>query len=141
MEELPVNERMTIPADELRLAFSRSGGPGGQNVNKVETKVELRWNLPGSRALSAEDRDWLLGRLGPKLTSEGDLLITSSRTRDQMRNREDARAKLVRVLTAALERPKRRKRTKPGRAAVERRIDEKKQRSQVKERRRPLRGE
>lgn len=137
MDELVVSERVTIPEAELRLSFARSGGPGGQNVNKVETKVELRWAPGGSSALSPEDREWLLKRLAGRLTSDGDLVVTSQRTRDQIRNREDARDKLAEIVRKALLRPKPRKRTRPGRRAVERRIREKKQRGSLKTDRRP----
>jgi len=136
MDDLPITGAITIPSSELRLSFARSGGPGGQNVNKVETKVEIRWNPGASAALEPADQEWLVSRLSGKLTADGDLLITSSRTRDQTRNREDARAKLVRMVASALERPEPRKPTAPGKAAVQRRLDEKRQRAEIKERRR-----
>ncbi len=140
MEDLPVNERTTIPASELRVSFARSGGPGGQNVNKVETKVDLRWNPATSSVLSAVERERLSRRLSSRLTAEGDLIVTSSRTRDQGRNREDARAKLVRLIAKALEKPKIRKRTRPAKGAIESRLKEKKERSRLKELRRDAEG-
>ena len=136
MPGLRVTAELAIPARELRVTFSRSGGPGGQNVNKVETKVQLRWNPAGSAALSDADRSWLLRRLGGVLTADGDLLVTSNRTRDQARNREDAEDKLAEMLRAALRRPKRRRATRPSQAALQRRIDEKKARSRLKQARR-----
>jgi ribosome-associated protein len=136
MKDLVVNGRLVIPAAELQLAFSRSGGPGGQNVNKVETKVELRWNPSQSAMLNDADRAWLLERLASRITQAGDLLVTSSRTRDQAKNREDAMAKMAQIVRSALERPKPRKRTRPSRASEERRIQEKKRRAAIKQRRR-----
>ncbi len=130
--------QLTLPDDELRVSFCRSGGPGGQNVNKVETQVELRWNLFQSRAPYDRDRAWLKERLANQLTLDGDLIITSSLTRSQLKNREDAAAKLVAVLRAALLRPKRRRPTRPGRGAVERRLTEKKQRSERKRNRQSM---
>lgn len=135
MDDLPVNERVTIPGAELSVAFARSGGPGGQNVNKVATKVELRWRPGESSVLAPEDRQWLLGRLRGRLTSDGDLIVTSSRTRDQLRNREDARARMARLVAQALERPKPRKRTRPTKQAVERRLGEKHARGKLKKKR------
>lgn len=132
MAELIVNERVRIPDDELRVAFVRSSGPGGQNVNKVSSKVELRWSPVDSRALTPVDRDYLLSKIGKTLTNEGELIIVSTLTRDQARNREDAEAKLVALLRAALTRPKVRRATKPSRGAKERRIAGKKHRGQIK---------
>ncbi|HPH64971.1 MAG TPA: alternative ribosome rescue aminoacyl-tRNA hydrolase ArfB [Kofleriaceae bacterium] len=132
MAELIVNERVRIPDDELRVAFVRSSGPGGQNVNKVSSKVELRWSPVDSRALTPLDRDYLLSKIGKTLTNEGELIIVSTLTRDQARNREDAEAKLVALLRAALTRPKVRRATKPSRGAKERRIAGKKHRGQIK---------
>jgi ribosome-associated protein len=138
MQDIPVNERVTIPAAEIRVSFARSGGPGGQNVNKVESKVELRWTPADSSALTLSDKEWLLTRLARKLTSSGDLVVTSSRTRDQLKNREDAAAKLANIVLRALERPKRRKPTRPTRAAVEKRLQEKKEKARIKSQRRSL---
>jgi ribosome-associated protein len=132
MAGLIVNERVRIPDDELRVAFVRSSGPGGQNVNKVSSKVELRWSPVDSRALTPIDRDYLLSKIGKTLTNEGELIIVSTLTRDQARNREDAEAKLVALLRAALTRPKVRRATKPTRGAKERRIAGKKHRGQIK---------
>ena len=96
MRDVTVTPHLTIPAGELAIAFARSGGPGGQNVNKVSSKVELRWNLRDSAAPSATDRELLLEKLASKLTTEGELIVTSTKTRDQIKNREDAFDKLTR---------------------------------------------
>ncbi|MCW5979025.1 MAG: aminoacyl-tRNA hydrolase [Bryobacteraceae bacterium] len=135
MDDLPINQKVTIPGEEVRIAFARSGGPGGQNVNKVESKVELRWTPASSAALDEADRRWLLGRLQGKLTAGGDLVVTSNRTRDQIRNRMDALAKLAAIVEAALDRPTPRRKTRPTRASVEDRLREKRRRSDVKKRR------
>jgi ribosome-associated protein len=135
VEDLAVTSEIRIPAHELSISFARSGGPGGQNVNKVETKVELRWTPGESIAFTGAARDWLLQRLTPKLTSAGELIVTSSRTRDQLKNREDALAKLAETVRQALVRPKKRRKTKPTAAAKRRRLEAKKQRSRVKKNR------
>ena len=133
---MKVNGKITIPASELRVAFARSGGPGGQNVNKVASKVQLRWAPATSGALSAADRDWLLGRLEGRLTGDGDLLVVSDLTRDQGRNRTDAEEKLADLVREALVRPKKRRATRPSKAAKAKRIDEKKARGEIKKTRR-----
>ena len=138
MSDLFINHRLTIPNGELRVTFSRSGGPGGQNVNKVESKVELRWNPAASDALSAMDKARMCQKLAGRLTTDGDLIVTSTRTREQVRNREDAERKLADMIRDALHRPKRRVPTRPSRGSKERRIQGKKQRSQTKrDRKRP----
>ncbi|MDH5673361.1 MAG: alternative ribosome rescue aminoacyl-tRNA hydrolase ArfB [Myxococcales bacterium] len=136
MDDLRVGPQLTIPGDELRVAFARSGGPGGQKVNRSETKVELRWNLRDSRAPNEADHRWLMKRLGARLSADGDLIVTSERTRNQAQNRADALEKLADLVREALVRPKRRRPTRPGRGAIERRISDKKHRSRLKEGRR-----
>jgi len=133
--DIVVNEQITIPAAELRVSFARSGGPGGQNVNKVETKVELRWNPANSAVLLGDTRDRVLRGLAKKLTTDGDVIVTSSRTRDQMRNREDAEEKLAKMVARTLQRAKPRRRTKPPRRSKEERLQDKKLRSRIKEKR------
>ena len=132
MPDLRITPSIVIPEDELQVAFARSGGPGGQNVNKVSSKAELRWTPGTSRALSAADRDYLLTRIASRLTTEGELIVVSTKTRDQLRNREDAEAKLAELVAAALVRPKPRRATKPSRGAKERRLREKKVRGEIK---------
>jgi ribosome-associated protein len=130
--DVVVTPRLTIPAGELSFAFARSGGPGGQNVNKVSSKAELRWNPVQSGALREDDRAWLLERLGGRLTNDGTLIITSTLTRDQLQNREDAISKLALIVRAALDRPKHRRATKPSRASKRRRVADKRHRSEIK---------
>jgi ribosome-associated protein len=132
MEDIVVTPRVTIPGDELAIAFSRSGGPGGQNVNKVASKVELRWTPATSGALGEDERAWLLERLRSRLTTDGTLIVTSSATRDQGKNRDDATRKLALIVRAALDRPKPRKPTKVSRGAKRRRVADKRHNAEIK---------
>lgn len=132
MRDIVVTPRVTIPGSELALAFSRSGGPGGQNVNKVASKVELRWNPTTSAALTADERAWLSARLRSRLTSDGTLIVVSTATRDQMKNRDDATEKLALIVRAALARPKPRRATKPSRSAKRRRVADKRHHAEIK---------
>jgi ribosome-associated protein len=132
VHDIVVTPRLTIPGAELAFAFSRSSGSGGQNVNKVSSKVELRWHPGSSAALGADDRAWLLERLAGKLTNDGSLLVVSQLTRDQIKNRDDAQSKLALIVRAALDRPKLRKPTKVSRGAKRRRIADKRHRAETK---------
>jgi len=131
-----VNARLVLPAEELSIAFTRSGGPGGQNVNKVATRVQLRFSIAESKVLGETRRARLTERLSSRLTREGELLITSSRHRERERNIEDARERMAEVLREALQVQKKRRATKPTRGSKKRRLDTKRQRGQVKRDRR-----
>ncbi len=124
-EPIRVARGVQVPAAAIEWRAVRSSGPGGQNVNKVASKVELRVDLAGVTGLDAAARARLLALAGPRLDADGRLLVTSQRTRDQLRNLEDARAKVVRLVERALRQPRPRRLTQPGRAAVERRLSSK----------------
>ena len=126
---LRVNGRLVIPERELRVESARSGGPGGQNVNKVETKIILRFSIPESRVLGDTRKKWLQERLAPRLTQNGELVVHASRYRDRIRNLEDARERLAELLASGLRRPTPRRKTRPPRRAKERRLDAKRRRS------------
>lgn len=133
MEDLVVRPNLTIPADELELTAARSGGPGGQHVNKTSSKVLVRFDLVNSRALT----DWQKARLGNKVppryrTKEGHLLVSSSLHRDQHRNREAALSKLAQVIREGLSRPKTRVQTKPTRGSKKRRRKKKEEHASKK---------
>ncbi len=129
-----------VPAWELVESFSTSQGPGGQNVNKVATAVELRWNLPAS-SLDAGVKARLERALRTRLTREGDLILNVSETRSQLQNRLRARARLKDLLDRALTPRKRRIATRPTRGSVERRLKSKARRSEVKSGRGKVTGE
>ena len=129
---LSVGDIIEIPEDELVERFVRAAGPGGQNVNKVASAVELRFDVMRSRALPDAVRMRLLARRDRRLTADGVLVIQANRFRDQAQNRADARERLVEIVTAATHVPKRRIATKPTRASKERRIEGKKNRSTIK---------
>jgi ribosome-associated protein len=135
-EDIVVTPRVIIPGAELAFAFSRSGGPGGQNANKVASKVELRWNPTTSDALagalSLDERAWVLQRLKNRLTTDGTLIITSTATRDQLKNRDDATEKLALIVRTALDRPKPRKPTKVSKGAKRRRVADKRHHAEIK---------
>ena len=136
MRDIVVTPRLTIPAGELEMSFARSGGSGGQNVNKVSSKVDLRWNPQTSSALTFDDRSQLLERLKNRLTTDGYLIVTSQLTRDQIKNRDDAMSKLALIVRAALHREKPRKPTKVSRGAKRRRVEDKRRHSEKKSNRR-----
>ncbi len=133
--------RVWVRMDAVRFRFVRSSGPGGQNVNKVSTACEMRLSLDelnGVMSVGAIER--LRGLLGSRLTAAGEILITSDTHRTQEQNREAVLERLREMLVRALVEPKRRKKTKPSRAAKMRRLDNKKRRGQIKSNRREHRG-
>ena len=130
-----------IPGGAITWRAVRSSGPGGQNVNKVASKVELRVDLGAIEGLDDAARARLKALAAPRRDSRGRLLVTSQRTRDQTRNLEDAREKVRRLVERALVVPKRRRRTRPSAGAVEKRLREKALRSARKRERRPGRDE
>ena len=129
---LQITPSLAIPDQELQERFVRSSGPGGQNVNKVSTAVELRFDVANSPSLPEAVRARLLARRDRRLTDQGVLVIDAQRFRTQDRNREDARERLAELVRRATVVPKRRVPTRPPRASKERRRDDKKKRGHVK---------
>ncbi len=134
---LVVNNRLKIPLREFRFTFARSSGPGGQNVNKLNTKALLRWRVLESASLPEAVRRRLLAKHGRRLTSDGEFQIVSQRFRDAGRNVADCLEKLREMLTEAAVVPRRRKPTKPTRGSIERRLQQKRQTSRRKQQRKP----
>ena len=135
-QDLKISSKLIIPAHELEVQASRSGGPGGQHVNKTSNRVTLRWNLSESPILSDEQRARLLDRLRSRITRTGDLIVHVDGHRSQRRNLEEARERLVDILAQALEVARSRHSTGPSRGARQRRMDEKRRRSDLKRNRR-----
>ena len=128
-----VTPQISIDEDEMEEAFVRSPGPGGQNVNKVATAVQLRFPLMHTASLPEDVRSRLRILAGRRIGSDGWLTISANRYRSQVRNREDARARLLELIRAAAEPPKLRRKTRPTAASKERRLQEKRGRSQLKQ--------
>jgi ribosome-associated protein len=133
---LVINDTITLPAHELSWTAARAGGPGGQTVNKVASKVELRYDLARTAALTGEVASRLRALARNRLDAEGRVLVVSQLTRDQGRNLEDAREKLRELVLRALERPSVRRPTRPSRAARARRVADKRHQSTKKQGRR-----
>lgn len=129
----------TVPAGELEFRASRSGGPGGQHVNKAATKVEVLWNVAQTSALSEAQRRRVLQRLKNRIDSAGVLHVAAEQHRSQWRNRQAAVERLNELVRRALKRPKRRKKTKPPKAAKEKRLADKRRRAEIKRQRGPVR--
>jgi ribosome-associated protein len=134
-DDLVVRSDLVLPARELHASFSRAGGPGGQNVNKVETRVTLRWSVAQSAVLDEGRRARLLARLQSRLSGEGELLVHASASRSQGQNLAAARERLALLVREALAVPRARKKSRPTRASRERRHEGKRRRSEIKRRR------
>ncbi len=133
---LVVAPGVRIPRDEFDVTFTRSSGPGGQNVNKVSSKACLRWTVMQSPSISDAVKNRFVAKYRSRITEAGELLVTSQRTRDQGRNLADCYDKLREMIASVLKPPKARKRTKPTRAARERRLKAKRARAERKQQRR-----
>jgi ribosome-associated protein len=133
---LAVNETVSIPRSELDVRVSRASGAGGQHVNKTSSRVEIFWNVLTSRALDDEQRSRLREKLASRLTSDGSVRVVASDMRSQSRNRELAEERLAELVRRALVVPKKRRATKPTKAAKEARLESKKRHSTKKAERR-----
>jgi ribosome-associated protein len=136
---MEITDAIHIPDGELIFTFARSGGPGGQNVNKVASKAVLHWALVANASLPADVRERLRARQRRRITTQGELVIQGQRFRDQAKNVEDCRARLREMVLEALPPPKVRKPTRPSRGAKRRRLAAKRQQSERKAgRRKPV---
>jgi len=136
LDGIRVNEQVVIPRDELVARATRSGGPGGQHVNTSSTRIELVWNIQASRALTDEQRQRVMQKLSSRLDGDGNLRIVASDRRSQRQNRESAEARMADLVRDGLVVPKKRRPTKPSRAAKQARLDSKRRLSEKKRERR-----
>lgn len=135
---IPINRHLFLDDSEIEESFTRASGPGGQNVNKVSSAVQIRFDLSGSRSLPKDVRERLARLAGRRLTRDGVIVIIAQRYRTQERNRRDALDRLIALVRRAADAPTPRRPTKPSRAAKERRLEAKARRAGLKESRRPL---
>lgn len=138
---ISIRDELFIPKSELTFRASRAGGPGGQHVNTSSTRVELVWDVAGSPSVTETQRRRIRSKLANRVSQEGLLQLADASTRSQHRNREAVTERFRELLEEALTVAKPRKKTKPTRASRERRLQAKKQRSEVKRMRKPVRGD
>lgn len=140
-ELLDVTQRIRIPCREFGWSAARSSGPGGQNVNKVNSKVTVRWKLVASESLPADVKERFIARYRRRMTVEGELVLSSERFRDQSKNADDCLQKLRELLSSVATAPKPRRAVKRTKASQQRRIADKRERTETKQRRKPPRME
>lgn len=129
---VPVKNGIIIPDSELEITTSRAGGPGGQHVNKSDTRITVRWNVKTTTVLSPEQKERIMRNLQTRLTSDGDLLVHNSQTRSQQDNKQLALMQLAHIVSKALHVPKKRMATRATQAARETRLQKKTYRSALK---------
>ena len=135
--EMVLLRGVVLPRSEVRAEYSRAGGPGGQHVNRTETRVTLRFNLQESPSIPDVEREGMVQKLAPRLTKAGEVLVSVERHRDRVRNLATAYQRLTELLIGSMERPRQRKKTRPTRASQQKRLDQKKALGDRKRRRRP----
>ncbi len=138
---IEVTPTLSIDEKEIQESFVRASGPGGQNVNKVSTAVQLKFDIRNSPSLPPDVKQRLIYLAGKRLSSSGVIILTSQKFRTQEKNRQDALTRLIALIRQATKKPKARKKTKPSAAAKQERMDEKRRRSDVKKTRKPIKGE
>lgn len=131
-EDLVITSGIIIPEHEFEITASRSGGPGGQHVNKSSTKITVRWNIVQSTVLDQETKERLLDKLRSRVTTDGDLIVHSSESRSQVHNKKLALMHLAQEIRGALVVPKKRKKTSVSKSVKEARLHKKAQRSEIK---------
>ena len=131
-DPIQITDAIAIDEREIEQKFIRASGPGGQNINKVATAVQLRFDVANSPSLPAEVRERLMGLAGRRITADGVLVIEARRFRTQARNRQDAIERLIALIRKAAEKPKPRRKTRPTRRSKERRLEGKRQRGETK---------
>lgn len=131
-DPIQITDTIAINEREIEQKFIRASGPGGQNINKVATAVQLRFDVANSPSLPAEVRERLMGLAGRRITADGVLVIEAQRFRTQARNRQDAIERLIALIRKAAEKPKPRRKTRPTRRSKERRLEGKRQRGETK---------
>jgi ribosome-associated protein len=136
--DIEVTEQLAIPLSEIQFQFSRSGGPGGQNVNRRETRVELLFDVRNSASLSEEQREFLLMRLASRVDRDGILHVVACSERSQLLNRQKALERFLQVLRRALQIRRPRVASKPSRKSRFERLEEKRRRSEIKQHRQPI---
>jgi ribosome-associated protein len=129
---LIINDKVQVPLSELTYTASRSSGPGGQHVNTTDSRIQVRWNVLDSAALTETEKALVQNTLASRLTEAGDLILASDTHRSQRRNREEVIERLASLVREALIPPKPRKKTRPTRASKEKRLDEKRKKSRTK---------
>ncbi len=135
---IEITPSVVIREDEIEIEFVQASGPGGQNVNKVATSAQLRFDVRNSPSLPEDVRARLSRLAGKRLTAEGILIIEAKRYRSQEQNRQDAIQRLVELIRKAAEKPKVRRRTKPSQASIQKRLEEKRRRGEIKRQRRQI---
>ncbi|MEM9186028.1 MAG: alternative ribosome rescue aminoacyl-tRNA hydrolase ArfB [Planctomycetota bacterium] len=138
-EPLVINRQITIPGGELRFSYARSSGPGGQNVNKLNTKARLHWRLSESQSLPAAVAARLRERFGTRVNDAGEFVVVSERHREQARNARDCLEKLRAMILSVATPPAVRKKSRPTRGSIEARLESKRRNAQRKRNRRPPR--